>query len=119
MRHGSRQPPRKAWPGILRPAEAREAASEGARDARREKRLRVVESAIGGGAQRGFVKREKTLPALAGRAGGRVVQQVRFGSEAQENGHDDARRSVDTRSVVLPRNFFARWRFFAEGIAIG
>jgi len=71
----------------VRPALTRETAAEGARDSRWEKGLDVVETSCGGAVARGFVESEETLPALAGRAGGRVVQQVRFGGEAQEDGH--------------------------------
>ncbi len=74
----------------MRPAEAREAAAEGAGHARREKCLNVVEASIGGAAPRGFVKSKESLPAQTRRAGGGIVQQVRFGREAQQDRHRDA-----------------------------
>ena len=88
------------------PAEAGEAASEGAGYARREKCLDVVEAARGGGTAGGFVKRQEALPALARRSGRRIVQQVCFGGETQEDGHQDARRLAAGR------------RFCREGIGI-
>ena len=62
------------------PAQERQAAAEGAGYARREKSLHVVEASGGGAAPRGIVKGEEALPAQFGRAGGGIVQQVRFGS---------------------------------------
>ena len=80
----------------MRPAEAGQAAAEGAGYARREKCLNVVEASGGGAALRGFVEREESLPALTGRAGGGIVQQIRFCGEAQQDGHRNA--SEDSRS---------------------
>jgi len=95
--HGSRVTflhlPRKAGPGVVRPAEAGQAAAEGAGYARREKCLNVVEAPGGGAALRGFVEREESLPALMGCAGGGIVQQVGFRREAQQDGHRDAART--------------------------
>jgi hypothetical protein len=84
--------PRKAGPGVVRPAEAGQAAAEGAGYSRREKCLNVVEASGGGGALRGFVEREESLPALTGRAGGGIVKQIGFCGEAQQDGHCNARR---------------------------
>ena len=57
----------------------------------REESLHVVEASRGGVASRGFVKREESLPALARRARGGIVQQIRFRREALQDGHRDAR----------------------------
>ena len=50
----------------------------------------VFQSALPSVAARGFVQREKPLPALAWRARARVEQEVGFGGEAQERGAEDA-----------------------------
>src|SRR4029077_10965780 len=60
--------PRKARPGIVRPAEAGQAAAEGARDSGRQKCLNVVEASRVSAAPRCFVECEELLPALTGRA---------------------------------------------------
>ena len=67
--------------------------------------MNVVESSRCGAAPRGFVKSEESLPAQAGRASGRIVQQVGFGREAQQDRHRNAARI-----------FAARWR--RRGIAM-
>ena len=77
----------------MRPAQAGQAAAEGARHSRREKCLDVVEASGGGAVPRGFVEREESLPALAGSAGGGIVQQIGFGREAQKDGHRNAART--------------------------
>ena len=74
----------------MRPTETRQAAAKGASHARREECLNVVEASSGCAAARGFVKGKKSLPAQAGRAGGGIVQQIRFGREAQQDRHRNA-----------------------------
>src|SRR5579864_9332645 len=60
---------REARPGVVRPAQAREAPSKGARDGRRKKRLHVVEAARGCRLACGVMKRQKIVPASLRRAG--------------------------------------------------
>ena len=74
----------------MRPTETRQAAAKGASHARREECLNVVEASSGCAAARGFVKSKESLPAQAGRAGGGIVQQIRFGREAQQDRHRNA-----------------------------
>lgn len=74
----------------MRPAEASEAASKGARDAGREECLDVVQAAGDRRAVSGFVKCEQVLPALTWSAGVRIVEQISLGREAEEDRHDDA-----------------------------
>ena len=97
--HGSRDTghvshlPRITLPRIVRPAEAGQTAAEGARHSRGEKCLNVVEASRGGTVARGFVEREESLPALTGSAGGRIVQQVGFCRETQQDRHRNAARA--------------------------
>ena len=85
----------------MAPAEAPEAAPEGAGDARRKKSLHVVEAARGGARSRGFVQREESLPAQARGAGGRIVQQVGFGGQPQQNRHRDATTATACASQIF------------------
>ena len=83
------------------PAEASEAAAEGAGDLRWKKCLNVVEASGFGVGADGFVQRKEIVPALPRRAGGGIVQQVRLSREAQESGHYDA--PVRGVSIVIGR----------------
>src|SRR5579871_5298300 len=82
------------------PAEARQPASEGARDSRRQECLNIVQPTRGGAVARGVMQRQKSLPAMARRAGGGIVQQVRFGRQAQQDGHYHASGWLETRSSI-------------------
>src|SRR5579883_1375222 len=74
-------------PGVVAdPAEAFQAAPKGARDSRRQPGVDVLESADRGIAARGFMKREKRLPALARTAHSRIEQEIRLGGEAKQRG---------------------------------
>ena len=73
------------------PAQAREAAPEGARDSWWEESLGVVEASRCGVAACGFVKRQEALPALSRRACGGIVKQVSFRGESLQDGHGYAR----------------------------
>jgi hypothetical protein len=81
------QLPRIAGPRIASPAKACEAPAKRARDARRQKRLRVVQSALGGSLARSIVQRQKPLPALAWRTVVRIGKQIGFGRQPQQCCH--------------------------------
>src|ERR1700736_3292102 len=82
-----RDSPRKAWPRVARPTQSGQAATKGASDGRREKRLDIVQSALDGCVTRCFMKREKAFPTAPRCAGSGIVQQIGFSGESLKNRH--------------------------------
>jgi len=87
----------KRGPRIFHPAQAAQAASEGAFDTRGKKGVDVVEAARVGFGAHCFVHGQEPLPALPRRARSGIVQQIGFAGEAKKNGHDRMRRRVAIR----------------------
>src|SRR5882762_9530303 len=98
-------------PGIVaEPAEARDAFSEFFGDGRREPGVDVFETALPCVAFGGGVEREEPLPALAGRAGARIEQQIGFRGQSQEGRAEDfsLRRIGSAGVAVVARRGMAR-----------
>ena len=78
---------RIASPGVVVPAEAREATAKRARHTRRQERLHIIESARGRSLARGIVQSKEPLPALERRSVARIGQQIGLGRQPQQHCH--------------------------------